>query len=238
MTPDASLNLLPPVAMPPRSMRHSVRVLSRPSRTPTALGCQPLSVVVSRETALSPRCWTLRAALPANSHRAAGQASPLDRKAIALLTESPVPQQVSQAFHVKRPHRPRPQPCALRSWPTSLRSRTYWLGQRGDISPRYQRLAPSYIHPAVSRETSARDSSISAPTGSTPEAAPADDAPAHAYRAARTLGVPHSGYLVALAPHEADQGRHGAVNATQTPLVNASRVAEPASPPPAVARTR
>lgn len=119
MTPDASLYVLPPVAMPPRSMRHSVRVLSRPSRTPTALGCQPLSVVVSRETALSPRCWALRAALPANSHRAAGQASPLDRKAIALLTESPVPQQLSPAFHVKRPHRSRP--SSLRSTLLDLR---------------------------------------------------------------------------------------------------------------------
>lgn len=107
--------------MPPRSMRQSVWVLSRPSRTPTALGRQPLSVMVSRETALPPRRSAMRAALLANSRRAGGQARLLDRKAIALLTENPAPPQLSPAFHVKRPHRSRP--LSLRSTLLNLRRR-------------------------------------------------------------------------------------------------------------------
>lgn len=70
-----------------------------------------------------------------------------------------------------------------------------------------------------------------------PEAAPVDDAPAYAHRAARTLGEPQSGHLVARVPHETDQGRQGAIKATHTPLANASgRLSQPVLRPPSRGR--
>ncbi len=166
--------------MPPRSMRQSVWVLSRPSLTPTALGRQPLSVMVSRETALPPRRSAMRAALLANSRRAGGQARLLDRKAIALLTENPAPPVVASVSRETAAPLPTLVPALYAPQPTSPRSGTYWLWQRGNILPRYRGLATSCIQLPfhVKRRPGTQPSAHR--QGRTPDAATAYNAPAYA----------------------------------------------------------
>lgn len=218
--------------MPPPNMKHSVWVLSRPSRTCTALGRQPLSVMVSRETAPpdAQHCVMHSLQTPAP----ADQARPLDSKVIALLNESPVPQQLSPTFHVKRPHGSNARACALGSLANVATRQDGPAAGGGTGFPLNPSARYSAVATAVSREEMEPGLFLSSLQGSDRESAPAGDAP-------RRHTVP-SGPLVSRSRDTSAPPFHvkqtgadrGAVQAAHAPIASASDWLSPANRPHAV----
>lgn len=96
---------------------------------------------------------------------------------------------------------------------------------------------PQLHSAAVSRETSARDSALSAPTGSDARRCDCRQCARVRYRAARTLGEPQSSYLVALVPHERTRAdRAPAKQRTHLSSMRPGRLSQPVLRPPSRGR--